>query len=164
LDNLFITEFGSSADKQKVLDGSPWVVGCYVIILQEYDESLKPSYVSFTMVMMSVRILDLPFGWMNSKTSARAASLIGEVPKVEADAEGKISGPFLRAKIVVDFSKPLKRGIMLKKDKTSALPEWFTIQYENMSFFCYSCGLIGHLENACPTPQPRDAAGKLPYE
>jgi hypothetical protein len=47
VDNLFIAEFGSAADKQKVLDGSPWVVGHYAVILHDYNESLKPSKVSF---------------------------------------------------------------------------------------------------------------------
>jgi hypothetical protein len=67
---------------------------------------------------MWVRILDLPFGWMNSKRGSQAACLIGEVLKIETDAEGKASGPFLRARIMVDLSKPLRRGIMLKKDKS----------------------------------------------
>jgi hypothetical protein len=37
---------------------------------------MKPSNVSFSSVAMWVHILDLPFGWMNSKRGARAASLI----------------------------------------------------------------------------------------
>jgi hypothetical protein len=61
------------------------------------------------------------------------------------------------------MSKPLRKGIMLKKGKSSLPQEWFAIQYENLPF-CFSCGLIGHLENSCPDPQPRDAEGKLPYE
>jgi hypothetical protein len=40
-DNMFIVEFGSDRDKQRALEGSPWVVGRYAIILQEYDETLK---------------------------------------------------------------------------------------------------------------------------
>jgi hypothetical protein len=68
------------------------------------------------------------------------------------------------ARVLVDMFKPLQRGIMLKKDKSSLPPEWFAIQYENLPFFCFSCGLIGHLENSCPDLQLRDAEGKLPYE
>jgi hypothetical protein len=113
---------------------------------------------------MWVQILDLPFGWMNDKHGARAVGLIGEVKKVEADSEGKAGGPFLRARVVIDISKPLRRSIMLKKDKSFAPPEWFKIQYENLPFFCFSCGLIGHFESACPSPQARDADGKLSYE
>jgi hypothetical protein len=116
------------------------------------------------MVAMWVRILDLSFSWMNSKRGAREASLIGDVKKVEADADGKVSGPFLRAHVVIDISKPVHSRIMLKKDKSQAPSEWFQIQYEILRFFCYSCGLIGHFEIGCPTPQPRDVDEKLPYE
>jgi hypothetical protein len=100
-------------------------VSRYAVILQEYDETLKPSDISFSMVAMWVRILDLSFGWMNSKGEARAASLIGNVKKVEADADadGKVSGPFLSARVVIDISKPVHRGIMLKKDKSQAPPQ-----------------------------------------
>jgi hypothetical protein len=163
-DNMFIAEFGCDVDKQRALEGSPWVVGCYAVILQEYDETLKPSDVSFSSMTMSVHILDLPFGWMNAKQGASVASLIGEVKKVESDSKGKVSGPFLRARVVIDISKPLRRGIMIKKDKSSSPPEWFDIQYENLPFFYFSCGLIGHFESACPSPEAKDAAGKLPYE
>jgi hypothetical protein len=53
---------------------------------------------------------------------------------------------------------------MLKKNKSFAPLEWFKIQYENLPFFCFSCRLIGHFESACPSPQARDADGKLSYE
>jgi hypothetical protein len=65
---------------------------------------------------------------------------------------------------MVDMSKSLRRGILLKKDKSYAPPKWFAIQYENLPFFWYSCSMISHLENPCPSPRPRDAAGKLPHE
>jgi hypothetical protein len=105
----------------------------------------------FTVVTMWVCTLDLPFGWMNTKRGARAAGLISEILKTEANTSGKVSGPYLRARIVVDITKPLRRGILLDKDKSSPPPKWFDVQYENLPFFCFSCGLIGHLENACPT-------------
>jgi hypothetical protein len=126
-DNLFIAEFGSNMDKQRALEGSPWVVGRYTVILQEYDETLKTLDVSFAAVVMWVHILDLSFSWMNAKRGATTPSLIGVVKKVEADADGKVSGPFLRARIVIDISMLIRRGILLKKDKSSAPPEWFQI-------------------------------------
>jgi hypothetical protein len=83
---------------------------------------------------MWVRILDLPFGWMNMKRVGRVASLIGEVLKGETDGGGKASGAFLWARVMVDMSMPLRRGILLKKDKSSAPSEWFAIQFENLPF------------------------------
>lgn len=35
--NLFIAEFGSKQDKDRVLDGSPWTVGKRAVLIQEFD-------------------------------------------------------------------------------------------------------------------------------
>jgi hypothetical protein len=41
--NLFVVEFDSKMDMERVLAGTPWVVGKHVVILKEYDEKLRPS-------------------------------------------------------------------------------------------------------------------------
>lgn len=112
---------------------------------------------------MWVRILNLPFGWMNERRGVRAAGLIGEVVRMDVDGDGEASVAFLRARVLVEVDKPLRRGILLKPDKTSK-PEWFQIQYEKLPFYCFSCGRMGHTEMECPTPAPRNAQGKLPYD
>lgn len=109
-ENLFIADFGSSDDKKRALEGSPWMVGRHAVVLQEYDASLKPSDVSFAKMEMWVRILNLPFGWMNERRGSRAASLVGEVVRMDVDGDGEASGSFLRARVLVDMDKPLRRG------------------------------------------------------
>ncbi|CAO2198957.1 unnamed protein product [Urochloa humidicola] len=96
--NLFIVEFGCAIDKKKAIDSSPWMVGKHAVVLREYDETLKPSDVNFERMEMWVRILNLPFGWMNERRGSRAASLVGTVVKVDVDKEGKASGPYFRAR------------------------------------------------------------------
>jgi hypothetical protein len=44
----------------------------------------KLSDVTFAIAVMWVRIINLPFGWMNDKRGARASGLIGKVMKVKA--------------------------------------------------------------------------------
>ncbi|KAK3136630.1 hypothetical protein QOZ80_5BG0439700 [Eleusine coracana subsp. coracana] len=79
--NLFVAEFGDGQAMERVLMGSPWIVGKYAIILQP---------------------------WMNEKRGAKAASLIGELVKLDVDRDGKASGAFLRARVSVELSKPLR--------------------------------------------------------
>lgn len=64
-DNLFVAEFGSGRDMERVLLGSPWMVGRYAVLLKEYDATLSASAIVFDRMELWVRILDLPLGWMN---------------------------------------------------------------------------------------------------
>jgi hypothetical protein len=82
VDNMFIDEFGSNIDKARALNNSPWMVGKHAVILQEYDEALKPYDVCFVRMEMWVSILNLPFSWMNERRGRRAAGLISEVMKM----------------------------------------------------------------------------------
>lgn len=45
--NMFVVEFGSSSDMDRVLVGSPWMVGRYAVILQRYDETLSATEITF---------------------------------------------------------------------------------------------------------------------
>jgi hypothetical protein len=39
-DNLFVAEFGTKADKMRVVDGPPWVVDKHVVLFQEFNIDL----------------------------------------------------------------------------------------------------------------------------
>ena len=61
-DNLFMVEFGSSADMERVLADTPWMVGRYAVILKTYDEKLHASEIIFDHLEKWVCILNLPLG------------------------------------------------------------------------------------------------------
>ncbi|XP_021321392.1 uncharacterized protein LOC8058002 [Sorghum bicolor] len=162
-DNLFVVEFGSARDKERVLGGSPWMVGKYSVLLQEYDEKLCAADIKFDRLDLWVRILNLPLGWMNRSRGSRAMGLIGQVVEMDVDADGKASGAFLRARVSMEIDKPVRRGILLRVNKTDE-PRWFQAQYEKLPYMCFACGIIGHSDMECPTPVARDEDGKLPYD
>jgi hypothetical protein len=56
--------------------------------------------------------------------------LLGEVVRMDVDGEGKASGPFLRARVAIDISKPIRRGALINRSKDEP-PEWFDAQYES---------------------------------
>lgn len=158
--NLFVAEFGCMVDMDRALSASPWMVGKYAVLLQKYDERLGASEIRFTHMEIWARILNLPLGWMNEQRGTRAMNLLGKVVMMDVDSDGKASGAFLRARVGIHLSKPIKRGVLLRMDKKEE-PKWFDAQYEKL---CFSCGLIGHSEVECETPAPRNAMGKLPYD
>lgn len=100
--NLFVAEFGHRQDMIYALEGSPWMVRKHAVVLQPYDEKLRPSEISFDKMEMWVRILNLPLGWMNAHRGERAMDLIGNVVKMDVDKSGKASGAYLRARVAVE--------------------------------------------------------------
>lgn len=161
-DNIFIVEFGSRQDMVRMLEGSPWCVGKKAVLVQQFDPSLRPSEVNFNNMATWVRIYDLPFGLMNNNWGRELAKRVGSVKLVEVDASGRAWGPYLRARVEVDISKPLVRYVSVFSEKKKTI-DIFNVRYEKLPSYCYSCGIIGHSSIECPTPAERGEDGLLPY-
>ena len=96
-----------------MLDGSPWNVGNRAVLVQEFDANLRPTDVVLNHMLIWVRIKNLPFGLMNKSWGEELAGKIGKVEKVDADSNGRAWGPYLRAKVRIDITKPLRRGVSI---------------------------------------------------
>lgn len=167
-DNIFIAEFESEADKNRVLEGSPWfigrqAVGRQAVILQDFNSDLRPSDVRFDEIAIWVKILNLPFGLRNEKWSFELAGRIGKkVLKIDVDGHKRAVGKELRARVIIPLNEPLPRGVSVFSSRRQR-KEWYDAVYERVPYFCFSCGIIGHSEIECPTPAIRDDKGCLPY-
>jgi hypothetical protein len=91
-DNLVVAEFGSMADHDRVLEGSPWKVGKHVILMKKYDVDVLSQHVVFDRMAIWARILALPSRLMNLEWGKVIAAPIGHVLKVESDAMGRCWG------------------------------------------------------------------------
>jgi hypothetical protein len=87
--NLFMAEFATQADKDKVMDGSPWMINKNGFLLKTFDPSIKPGDVCFDRLSIWALILNLPFRLMNDSRGKALASNIGIVQKMDVDANGR---------------------------------------------------------------------------
>jgi hypothetical protein len=160
--NLFLVEFESEADRDRVMNGSPWVLEKNAILLKEFDPKIQPADVIFDKLLLWVQIHGLLFPLMNLERGTSLANNIGEVVQVEVDENGRTWGEFLHIRIKVDVREPLKHWVAV--ESTSL---WKTllydIKYERLLMYCFSCGLIGHSSLVFSTPASRDEDGKLPW-
>jgi hypothetical protein len=62
--------------------------------------------------------------------------------------QGSAVGSFLRVKVLIDIRKPLFRGVTMEV-KQGEHSFWCNFKYEFLPIFCYSCGLLGHVEKEC---------------
>ena len=63
--NMFVAEFGSKMDMERVMVGTLWMVGRHAMILKKYDERPNASKIVFDRMELWARIINLPLGWMN---------------------------------------------------------------------------------------------------
>lgn len=90
------------------------------------------------------------------------AKPIGRIERVEADADGRCWGAFMRVRAEILVKEPLVRYITVNSAKTKTI-ETYVVTYERLPFYCFSCGLLGHSSMLCPNPGTRDDNGDLPY-
>ncbi|KAM0853677.1 hypothetical protein ACQ4PT_050910 [Festuca glaucescens] len=160
--NMFIAVFESETDMQKVMRGSPWVLGKNAILLKRFDPLVEPTDIVFDRLLLWVRIHGLPFALMNSERGKPLAEMISEVDHLEVDEDGCAWGAFLRARINVDVIEPLIRcvGVFSVRLKKTL---YYEVRYENLPMYCFSCGLIGHSAVMCLHPAERNEEDKLPW-
>ncbi|XP_043817082.1 uncharacterized protein LOC122724918 [Manihot esculenta] len=54
---------------------------------------------------------------------------------------------YMRIKVTIDITKPLKRRLQMKHPKGDW--GWVDFKYERLSNLCFFCGLIGHFDRFC---------------
>lgn len=161
-DNLFIVEFGTRMDRDRIMEGSPWVVGKHAVLLNCFDANIHPLQVRFDRLAIWANIMNLPPRLMKSKLGLEFAKPIGTIKRVESDADGCCWGASMRVRVEIDVHEPLVRYVTVTSIKLQTT-ETYTVKYERLPFYCFSCGLLGHSSMLCPNPGARDVNGDLPY-
>ncbi|KAM3295973.1 hypothetical protein ACQJBY_038349 [Aegilops geniculata] len=161
-DNLFVAEFATPADRARVLEGSPWMVGRHAVLFKDFDAEIQPTQMVFDRLTIWARIMALPPRLMKSKLGMEFAKPIGKIVRVESDADSRCWGPYMRVQAEVLVQEPVVRYVTVTSAKTKST-ETYSVMYERLPFYCFSCGLLGHSSMLCPTPGVRDENGELPY-
>lgn len=69
---------------------------------------------------------------------------LGKVEKVDANMKGFCLGKFLRVRVLLDISMPLRRGRKVCLGEHGQ--KWVELKYERLPIFCYLCGRVDHNE------------------
>ncbi|CAN6177271.1 unnamed protein product [Urochloa humidicola] len=144
--NRFIVELESEKMFNYVVNGGPWRHKGDALIVVPYDGFCRPSEVVIDAVNVWVRFYDVPFNLMNS---AFSAVLARKVSSRVLDGGGPVRNKnFLRARVALVLEEPLK-PVVQAKVKDHGVME-FEVGYENVPFFCFICGRMGHSKRECP--------------
>ncbi|KAK6153100.1 hypothetical protein DH2020_012739 [Rehmannia glutinosa] len=145
-DNTVLFQFRNQVDKMKTLADSPWPFDKSLLALTEARVSQVGSKLTVTTCPFWFQLHDVPIGLMNKAFATTTGNLIGTFMNVDSDSEGSSIGRYLRIRVILDITKPLRRVIKTTlHDQEYLLP----LKYERLPNFCYYCGIIGHGDREC---------------
>jgi hypothetical protein len=116
-DNRFVVRFSSEGDWKHVMKNGPWQFDFNVILLREFNGSVRPSDMVFDSLDIWFRVLDLPMDFMNSAYGEFIGGWIGKYIQTDVDEEGIAWGKDLRIRVAVRVDQPLLRGVPLKNSE-----------------------------------------------
>ncbi|XP_031095276.1 uncharacterized protein LOC115999574 [Ipomoea triloba] len=160
--NRFLFTFFHEKDIARVLNEGPWTFDQNLVLLRRLENGDDPRSLELSLATFWIQVHSLPLGFMSERVAKIIGNFVGSF--VAADPrnfEGGVKS-FMRVRVTVDVSKPLKKRMKMKRPGG----EWFWVdfRYERLPSFCFSCGVIGHADKFCPVSiDLPDAGGEKPY-
>ncbi|TXG70163.1 hypothetical protein EZV62_005098 [Acer yangbiense] len=152
-ENTFMFYFINRDDRNRFWLREPWHFGNSLIALEKPVGFGDIKNLRFDRAAFWVQIHDIPIMCMNRRTAKWLAEQIRGVIEIPADSK-ECWGKFMRVKVELDISKPLKRWLRLKLDKSNNIVV-VGLKYERLPDFCFACGKIGHVLKECSDDEDR---------
>jgi hypothetical protein len=143
--NLYLFRFSTKRDLENVLKNGPWSFDRNILVLRRITGSEQPSEMEMNSISFWARIYDLPLKLRSESMAKKLGDVIGKFEEADAKESHRM-GRFLRTKIQIDLTKPLKRGTIVRYNGKD-LKVYF--KYERLPTFCFVCGRIGHQLRDC---------------
>ncbi|KAL4317903.1 hypothetical protein GQ457_18G009840 [Hibiscus cannabinus] len=158
--NFFLIRLASEEVQSDILKCGPWVFNDDWFAILPLNPLFSIDEYFFTKMVIWVRILCVPIGLMSESLGRSLGACIGSVVGTDTRIIDGIMGEFMRVRVNIYVTKPLRRCVALGGCGTK--PRLCPLQYEKLPNFCHGCGLLGHLVIDCPR-QPYDPQIKFQY-
>ncbi|KAL4348084.1 hypothetical protein GQ457_17G008910 [Hibiscus cannabinus] len=146
--------------RDNVLKRRPWEFLKYWFALECTDPTRTIHDYSFNLMKIWIRIHNIPLSLMTVELARSLGACIGRVIMTDTRLEDGSMGEFMRVRVVLDTTKPLRRCVALRRQGGSSM--MCPLQYERIPLFCHGCGLLGHPVLNCATTA-RIEGQKLQY-
>ncbi|KAF8365189.1 hypothetical protein HHK36_032810 [Tetracentron sinense] len=143
LENSFtLFKFSSESELMRVFNHQPWSFNGHPWLLTKWSPNLLVKDLRLTSIPIWMQIHALPPEYLLREVGEVIAGRVGELLEVDLPKVGIEKGKFLRIRVQVDISQPLRPFVSLKL--LSGELAIFPVAYERLPTFCFKCGCIGH--------------------
>ncbi|KAK6138781.1 hypothetical protein DH2020_027478 [Rehmannia glutinosa] len=110
----FFFVFEDPREIEKVLSLEPWTFNRSLLVLKEFEGLNSKDVDDIQYTRFWVQIHNLPDVWMTNKIGCVVGDGLVIEFHVDADSEGRCIGPYFRVRVLIDISKPLRRGAPIR--------------------------------------------------
>uniref|UniRef100_A0A803P9C3 DUF4283 domain-containing protein n=1 Tax=Cannabis sativa TaxID=3483 RepID=A0A803P9C3_CANSA len=143
---MFLVRFCCEGDRRCVMEGQPWHFDRNLILFALPDEfdTAVPSQVNYVPLWVQVHLI--PFGKRSTDLDKFLSVQLGD--EVHTTSLYDTILPFIRIRVLVDVTKPLRCGMNIKFRSLLSV-KWLKFMYEGIQNYCYYCGMLDHTFNRC---------------
>ncbi|PPR85315.1 hypothetical protein GOBAR_AA35374 [Gossypium barbadense] len=150
-----IVKFGCLEDRSRILKLMPWLFDKCLFSMVPFVKGKNIASYEFGLSPFWLRVYNIPIELMDRQLVVAVGNAIGELVAIDWKDRNGAWTEFMRLKVKIDISKPLRRIVKLVSRYGGETIE--VIKYERLPDFCYMCGLIGHTFKNCK--DNREGAG-----
>lgn len=140
--------FRNEIDRTRVMRGGPWKFDNAMLVLSCTDGGADPCSVQLNTQNFWIRIRGFPPKLLSKAMGTRLGNILGFFVEFDPNTTGDCTGNFLRVRVRLDISKPLRKWINL--DLSVEEVSRLRLDYEEIPYFCLFCGRLSHISNGCP--------------
>ncbi|KAL4378892.1 hypothetical protein GQ457_02G026740 [Hibiscus cannabinus] len=119
--NFFLIAFASASNRDNVLKRGPWDFQKHWFALEPADPACTIHDYAFRYMCIWVRIHNIPLSLMTEALARTLGACIGKVVMTDTRLEDGNMGEFLRVRVSLDTTKPLRRCVTLSHSNAKKL-------------------------------------------
>ncbi|CAL9007304.1 unnamed protein product [Prunus brigantina] len=148
-ENRFVFSFQTKGARDTILRGGPWTFNHSLLIMAAADGLLDPLTLPLRYQEFWVQVKGLPLVFMTRAMGKLIGDTLGNYVVADQSRRSDCFGSFLRIRVLMDVSRPLRRWLAVRLPDASGTVEWVQIRYEKLPTTCYLCGMLDHGEKEC---------------
>ncbi|TXG66328.1 hypothetical protein EZV62_007603 [Acer yangbiense] len=106
--NVFKFRFQNYWDRKRILEGGLWLFDKQLIVLREASGSEKVTDLQFWYVPFWIQLHNLHLACLNKEVGLHLSGLVGQVKEIDAGESRECVGKFIRIRVLIDVTNPLK--------------------------------------------------------